>query len=120
MRNVIIFSIALFAFCIVTQPLSAQQADASQSEVAVKTDSDKDKLLKKYAWLKTHVKDKANKVLTIKEVLSSGASGFVLIETGVDKILYDKDGVRYCTESSSLNCEEFYKLTPGDLKWTRS
>ena len=120
MKNVIIFSITLLAFCFMNQSLYAQQADMSKSETTAKPESDKDKLMKKYAWLKSHFKDKSNEVKSVKEVSSSGVSGFVLIEAGTDKILYDNDGKRYCTESPSLDCEAFYKLSPGDLSWTRS
>lgn len=119
MKNVLFNSIVLFSLCLMAQSSTAQQVEVLDNQKEVVEKTDKAKLLKKYTWLSTHLK-KMTKVKAIAEMRHKEHKDFVIIETTDSKIMYDSNGKTYCTESPELNCTEYYKLTPGKLKWRQS
>lgn len=120
MKNLFSVLLLTFIFSCTSQFLIAQQVaesvDANTSELT----SIKDKLVKKYAWVKSHLNSKAARVKSVKEMETESGINFVLIESADKNVLYDAQGKVYCTDNSSLNCVEFYKLKEGKLNWGES
>ncbi len=122
MKNLICNSILMLVLCFASNVAIAQDAMMMDNEKMEKaeTDNTKESLLKKYPWVKSHMQNTALNQLEIMEMKSENNAEYIVIKTDKDKIMYDKDGNKYCTDSSTLDCKEFYKLSPGDLTWRRS
>lgn len=101
------------------QATVVQSVSDTQNNTEAEPKTDKDALVKKYPWVKKLIKETAEGKLNISEVMSEGVHDFLLVETNESKILYDTSGKPYCTSHASLDCNEFYKITPGELKWNR-
>lgn len=112
----------MLILCLASNVLPAQAVSVTEdkTEVKKKVPADKDALIKKYPWVKQHLEDKSNSPLQVSEMLSENSHYFVMIETEQNKVLYSIEGKAYCTNSASLDCDEFYKLSPGDLEWKKS
>jgi hypothetical protein len=112
----------MLVLCLTSNGIFAQGEFISQDNPPYKmtVQSDKDELIKKYPWVKSHFVSKKNTLTKVSEILSNGNQNFVMIETDNDKILYDTYGNTYCTDLESLYRSGFHKLRPGELHWTRS
>ena len=124
MKTLLNVAFGMFILCLTSNVITAQTASLTSNidiaESDSETTSEKDELIKKYPWVKTHMKNNTTDLLKVSEVLSEGIHNFVMIETDDNKTFYDKDGNRYCTQTDEVNCEEFYNMSPGQLKWNRS
>ena len=121
MKNLVCNSILMLMLCLVSSVASAQDAMIMENEkmAAIETDNTKESLIKKYPWLKSHMDNKERSKVEVMEMTSENKTEFIVIKTDKDKVMYDKEGNKYCTFSSKLDCKEFYKLSPGNLEWSK-
>lgn len=69
-----------------------------------------------YPWLTTLI-DRTDCNGALVEVFDLGNFAFVLISTKESEVLYFEDGTRYCTSSTTLDCQSFYGLTIPTTTW---
>ena len=89
----------------------------TKHEINIK-DSKENQLMYEYAWLSKHI-DVANcsgqQVSVLK--MKKGDTKFILIENEDNRVMYDVTGKLYCTDSTELDCMQFYELDSTGEIW---
>lgn len=76
-------------------------------------------IFKEHKWLNKIVDYKDCEGYTVQNYTTEGGHHkYVVITTDEEKKMYTKEGKAYCTDHSSLNCIEFYKIEPNGDEWT--
>lgn len=91
------------------------ERESTTNASAVKMDDSENPILKKYSWIKDKVDSKDCKGERVEVYSASeGPSKFIIIEQDGQRVMYDESGTVYCTNSSQIKCDEYYKLSKSD------
>ena len=120
MKNVLLNAIMILILGCGTHLGYAQDAVNSDAESIEIEKTQKALLIQKYGWIQEHLQNKDHPVESIAEMRHANSSSFVLIKTSQETVLYDNGGSRHCTDGPDINCAEYYKLSDGELKWSKS
>ncbi len=113
----LVLNLIFISFLMGYQSVTAQEATLVSEVKIDKEETDKDKLIQKYSWLKAHLKKNKNQTISISEMVYANIP-YLTIKVADQLVMYDAEGNRYCTQSDKLNCKEFYNLTEGELSWS--
>lgn len=77
-------------------------------------------IFKDYVWLKEKVnlEDCQGTALSLMTDSAKSYHKYIIIEKDGKKVMYNAKGESYCTDHSSLNCQEFYGLDKELDNWT--
>ena len=109
----------MFVLCLSSNGFFAQGLTVSEDMITDYTyvTSNKDELIRKYLWDKSHFESTHKPPTKVSEVLSGGQCKFGVIETKNMKVLYDTQGKTYYTDLKSHYRSRFYKISLGELQW---
>jgi len=76
-------------------------------------------IFENYTWLSTHVNqnDCNNEIVTS---YNKGSANFIYVEKNDGGILYNQNGLKYCTNRANLDCISYYDLNQIDETWACS
>lgn len=121
MSNLIKFCVATWVFGFaLPNAVIAQETITEKKAIQAMADADKElpTMFQNHSWLKKvidPVKCSGEQVTVHK---TDNGSHFFMINMNKKRLMYNSDGEPYCTNSETLKCEEFYKLSKAEDTWT--
>lgn len=120
-----IFNLSLILTFVFSAQIGFSQSEINMDKSAeviaqeAKESKDESEIFKNYSWLKEIVNQEKceGTTITLRSSSKNSVHKYLIVEDGDTMVMYNTKGDRYCSNTKTVNCIEFYSLDTEEDSW---
>lgn len=120
-----IFNLSLILTFVFSAQIGFSQTEINVEKSAevvaqvAKESKDESEIFKNYSWLNEIVNQEKcqGTKITLRSSTKNSVHKYLIVEEGDNMVMYNSKGDRYCSDTKTVNCIEFYNLDTEEDVW---